>query len=135
MLSRESLEAARACLDFLGRFVAGSSLSALAGALDQALRPDITVRTEIAPYLWDFNADREELYFALLNLCRNSADAMTDGGTINVAARKVQPSSPGARLGFVEIVVADEGEGMPVQVISQPSRHTLRRRPLAAASD
>ena len=47
--------------DFMGGFVAGSSFAALAGTLDQALRPDITVRTEIAPDLWDFNADSEEL--------------------------------------------------------------------------
>jgi hypothetical protein len=32
---------------------------------------------------------------ALLNLCRNSAYAVPDGGTITVAARKVD-SSPGA---------------------------------------
>jgi signal transduction histidine kinase len=68
----------------VGRFVAGSRLAALAGTLDRALRPDVTVRTEIAPDLWDFNADPEELYFALFNLCRNSADAMPDGGTITV---------------------------------------------------
>jgi signal transduction histidine kinase len=118
LLSWEFLEAAWACPDFMGWFVAGSSLAALAGMLDQALRPAITVRTEIAPDLWHFNADPEELYFALLNLCRNSADAMPDGGTITVAARNVDPSA-GASWGFVEVVVADEGEGMPVQVLSQ----------------
>jgi signal transduction histidine kinase len=116
--SRQLLEAARPCPDFMGRFVVGSRLAALAGTLDQALRPDITVRTEIAPDLWDFNADPEELYFALLNLCRNSADAMPDGGTITVAARNVEPSARAAR-GFVEIVVADDGEGMPEEVLSQ----------------
>jgi signal transduction histidine kinase len=99
-------------------FVAGSRLAAIAGTLDRALRPDITVRTEIAPDLWDFNADPEELYFALLNLCRNAADAMPNGGTITVAARNVEPSS-GAARGFVEIVVADDGEGMPEEVLSQ----------------
>jgi hypothetical protein len=57
LLSRQLLEAARRCPDFMSRFGAGSRLAALAGALDQALRPDITVRTEIAPDLWDFNAD------------------------------------------------------------------------------
>jgi hypothetical protein len=41
-----------------------------------------------------------------------------DGGTITVAARNVDPPT-GASWGFVEIVVADEGEGMPVQVLSQ----------------
>ena len=72
LLSRQLLDAARPCSESIGGFVAGSRLAALAGTLDQALRPDIPVRTDIAPDLWDFDADPEELYFALLNLCRNS---------------------------------------------------------------
>jgi signal transduction histidine kinase len=118
LLSRQLLDAARPCPESIGGFVAGSRLAALAGTLDQALRPDITVRTDIAPNLWDFDADPEELYFALLNLCRNSADAMPGGGAITVAARNVEPSA-GAARGFVEIVVADDGEGMPEEVLSQ----------------
>ena len=37
---------------------------------------------------------------------------------IIVAARNVEPSA-GAARGFVEIVVADDGEGMPEEVLSQ----------------
>jgi signal transduction histidine kinase len=118
LLSRQLLDAARPRPESIGGFVAGTRLAALAGTLDQALRPDITVRTEIAPDLWAFNADAEELYFALLNLCRNAADAMPEGGAIIVAARNVE-SSAGAAQGFVEIVVADDGEGMPEEVLSQ----------------
>jgi signal transduction histidine kinase len=118
LLSRQFLDAAQPCPESITGFVAGGRLAALAGALDQALRPDVTIRTEIAPDLWDFNADPEELYFALLNLCRNSVDAIPDGGAISVAARNVEPSA-GAARGFVEIVVADEGEGMPEEVLSQ----------------
>jgi signal transduction histidine kinase len=118
LLSRQFLDAARPCPKPIDGFVAGSRLTAMAGALDRALRPDITVRTEIAPDLWAFNADPEELYFALLHLCRNSADAMPGGGEITVAARNVEPSA-GAARGFVEIAVADDGEGMPAEVLSQ----------------
>jgi len=118
LLSGQLLDAARPCPESIGVFVAGSRLVALAGTLDQALCPDITVRTAIDPDLWDFDADREELYFALLNLCRNSAGAMPGGGAITVAARKVEPSA-GATRGFIEIVVADDGEGMPDEVLSQ----------------
>ena len=96
LLSRQLLDAARPRPKSIDGFVAGSRLAAMAGTLDRALRPDITVRTEIAPDLWDFNADPEELYFALLNLCRNSADAMPNGGTITVAARNVEPSAGAA---------------------------------------
>lgn len=118
LLSRQLLDFARPYPESMGGFVAGSRLAALAGSLDQALRSNITVRTEIAPDLWEFDAAPEELYFALLNLCRNSADAMPGGGAITVAARNVEPSA-GAARGFVEIVVADDGEGMPDEVLSQ----------------
>ena len=118
LVSRQLLDAGRPRPESIGGFVAGSRLAAMAGTLDQALRPDITVRTDVAPDLWDFDADPEELYFALLNLCRNAADAIPDGGAITVAARNVEPSA-GAAHGFVEIVVADDGEGMTEEVLSQ----------------
>jgi signal transduction histidine kinase len=118
LLSGQFLDAARPCPKSIGGVVAGSRLAALAGTLDQALRSDITVRTDIAPDLWDFDADPEGLYFALLNLCRNAADAIPDGGAITVAARNVEPSAGAARE-FVEIVVADDGEGMTEEVLSQ----------------
>jgi len=117
LLCRQLLDAARRPKSIDG-FVAGSRLAAIAGTLDRALRPDITVRTEIAPDLWDFNADPEELYLALLNLCRNAADAIPEDGAITVAARNVEPSAGAARE-FVEIVVADDGEGMTEEVLSQ----------------
>jgi hypothetical protein len=81
----------------VGRFIAGSRLAALAGTLDRALRPDITVRTEIAPDLWGFNTEPEELYFGLLNLCRNSAD-MPDGGRL--PSRRGTSNIPLARPGI-----------------------------------
>lgn len=118
LLSRQLLDVARPRPNSIRGFVAGGRLAVLTGTLDQALRPGITVRTDIAPGLWDFDADPEELYFALLNLCRNAADAIPDGGAITVAARNVEPSTRAAR-GFVEIVVADDGQGMTEEVLSQ----------------
>src|SRR5216110_3266887 len=43
---------------------------------------------------------------------------MPGGGALTVAARNVEPSA-GAAQGFIEIVVADDGEGMPDEVLSQ----------------
>ncbi|MET4024029.1 ATP-binding protein [Bradyrhizobium sp. S3.2.12] len=118
LLSRQLLDTARPGSKLIDGLVEGSRLAAMAGSLDRALRPDITVNTEIASDLWAFNADPEELYFALLNLCRNSADAMPDGGAITVAARNVESPADAARE-FVEIIVADDGEGMTEEVLSQ----------------
>jgi signal transduction histidine kinase len=118
LLSNQLLNTSRPCCKSIDGFVTGSRLAAIAGTLDLALRPDVTVRTEIAPDLWTFNADPEELYFALLNLCRNADDAMSSGGTITVLARNVDPSASADRR-FIEIVVADEGEGMPEEILLQ----------------
>ena len=118
LLSRQLLEKARLRANSIDEFINGDCFAATVATLDQALRLDIAVRTEIAPDLWDFYADPEELYFALLNLCRNSADAMPNGGVITVAARNIEASGAAGR-GFVEIVVADDGEGMSEEVLSQ----------------
>ncbi|WP_298885379.1 ATP-binding protein [uncultured Bradyrhizobium sp.] len=115
-LSRQLLDAARPRPKSNG--ITGSQLALIAGTLDGVLRPDVSVRTEIVPALWTFNADAEELYFALLNLCRNSADAMPTGGVITIVARNIEASTVTAGE-FVEIVVADRGEGMPENVLSQ----------------
>jgi signal transduction histidine kinase len=133
LLIRQLLDGARPQPTSIDGFVAGSRLVAIAGTLDRTLRPDITIRTEIAPELWAFNADPEELYFALLNLCRNSADAMPDGGVITVAARNVEPSS-GVTRGLVEIVVADDGEGMPEEVLSQALNPYFTTKPAGSGT-
>ncbi|MHC4042925.1 nitrogen regulation protein NR(II) [Bradyrhizobium sp. 23AC] len=105
LLSRQLLDAARPRPKSNGGSITGSRLPVIAGKLDGVLRPDVSVRTEIAPELWAFNADPEQLYFA-------SAHAMPTGGVITVAARNIE-SSAGTAGEFVEIFVADDGEGMP----------------------
>jgi len=127
-LSRQLIDRARPRPKSIDGFVTGSRLVAIVGTLDWALRPNITVRTEIARDLWDFSADPEELYFALLDFCRNADDAMPDGGTITVAARNVEPSAGAARES-VEIVVADDGEGMSEEVLSQAFTPYFTTRP------
>ncbi|OSJ33825.1 histidine kinase [Bradyrhizobium japonicum] len=116
LLTNQLLKAPLPCRKPVDGFVTGTRLAAIAGTLDLALRPDISVRTEIPPDLWTFSADPEELYFALLNLCRNADDAMLGGGTITVLARNADlfESADGE---FVEIVVADQGEGMPEEIL------------------
>ncbi len=118
LLSRQLVDVARPRRASIDGVVAGGRLRAIAGVLELSLPQEISVRTEIDPDLWAFDADAEELYFTLLNLCQNSADAMPDGGVITVAARNIDRSI-GLRGRFVEIVVADDGKGMPEEILSQ----------------
>lgn len=118
LLSRQLLETARPRDYSIDGVVDGDRFASMVATFSQAVRMDIAVRTEIVPDLWDINADPEELYFALLNLCRNSADAMPSGGAITVTARNIEALGSAAREA-VEITVADEGEGMPEEVLSQ----------------
>jgi signal transduction histidine kinase len=78
------------------------------------LQADVVVDTDIDPSLRRFRADPEQLHLALLNLCKNASDAMAHGGTISITARNLR-ARPGSR--WVEIAVADDGVGMPPDVL------------------
>ena len=75
-----------------------------------------SLHTEIAQDLSDFAADPEDLYFALLNLCRNASAALQHGGEVGISAKNSVPR-PGASTGVVEIIVADNGSGMTDEVL------------------
>ncbi len=67
-------------------------------------------RCTSAPGLWPVEVDAGEMELAILNLCVNARDAMTDGGVITIA---VENAAGGGRTGpraeFVKISVADTG--------------------------
>lgn len=117
VLSRRLLDVGRPA----GNAPAGSTvrrqLVDLAADLDQALEGTAVV-AEIDPDLWAFRADPEELYLALLNLCRNAGDAMPSGGAVLVSARNLA-AAPGTSHGSVEVSVADGGTGMREVVLSR----------------
>ena len=116
VLSRRLLDA-RPSLRAAGGVSDSSLLAAAAETLAQALGEDTVLVVEIDTDLWEFNADPEELYFALLNLCRNADAATPEGGVIAMSAINVDPFE-GAQEGVVLITVADNGTGMPEQVLS-----------------
>jgi signal transduction histidine kinase len=84
--------------------------------LDRTLSADVVVDTDIDPGLRMFKADAEDLYLALLNLCKNASDAMPYGGTISIDARNIFVPSAGW---WVEIAVTDDGVGMSSEVFSR----------------
>ena len=73
------------------------------------------------PAVW---SDQDQLEMALLNLCVNARDAMTQGGTVSVSARvvgqKFTTLPPECCLDrAVAIDVVDEGEGMSPEVMKR----------------
>ena len=69
----------------------------------------ITLSLDVAPGLPPLTADAEELELAILNLVTNSLDAMPDGGSLHVEARR-----HGER---VRILVTDTGRGIPPDLL------------------
>lgn len=64
----------------------------------------------------DLAVDVDELQHALMNLVTNARDALPEhGGTIRITARRVEACCEGD--GQVEIEVADDGRGIPPEVV------------------
>jgi PAS domain S-box len=86
----------------------------------------IAVTQNTAPDLRPIRADAVQLKQVLVNLCLNARDAMPDGGHIEILARNhlvddieaaaLREIKPGP---FVEIIVADNGTGMPPSVLER----------------
>ncbi|MGO7762876.1 sensor histidine kinase [Rhizobium ruizarguesonis] len=73
---------------------------------------------EIESGLSTVKADPDELYFALLSLCRNADTATRKGGVIVVSAENVTAQSDAYR-GMVAIAVRDNGSGMAEEVMGR----------------
>ncbi|WP_339929804.1 ATP-binding protein [uncultured Brevundimonas sp.] len=88
--------------------------------LDRSLSGAVQVRTAFAPDLWPVLADPTEFELVLLNLTVNARDAMADGGRITVGGDNRRLAGEDGLTGeFVQITVADTGEGMPESVIAR----------------
>ncbi|CAN7749382.1 sensor histidine kinase [Rhizobium sp. LjRoot258] len=95
-----------------------AQLSVAVEALRPSLSPDTLMELEIESGLWTVKADPDELYFALLNLCRNADAATRKGGVIVVSAKNVTAQSD-AYGGLVAITVRDNGYGMTEEVMGR----------------
>ena len=98
----------------------GQRLDSLRVLLDRSLREDIGVRISWPTNLWPVEIDPGEFDVALLNIAVNARDAMPKGGEIHVAARNLAAlDHDGLNGDFVEVTIADQGEGMPADVVGQ----------------
>ena len=90
--------------------LARQDLSELVGSLLDFLAPElaaarIEVRRELAPGLPGVRGDEGQLRAVLLNLLRNSREALPGGGVVTVRTRRAD--------GGVEVEVGDTGGGIP----------------------
>ncbi len=87
--------------------------------------PTIAFETVLAVGLWTTLCDANQLENAVLNLCINARDAMTDGGKLTVATTNVRLDARGAqerRMSpgeYLAVCVTDTGTGMPPDVVAR----------------
>jgi signal transduction histidine kinase len=75
---------------------------------------DIRVSCTLDTALPEIHGDANALHQVLLNLVTNAREAMTDGGEIRVETKPVAD-----RPGWIRLVVADSGPGIPTEQLSR----------------
>jgi PAS domain S-box-containing protein len=94
----------------------------MAELMQRTIGPGITIDTRFPLILPKVQADSRQLELALINLAVNARDAMPQGGTITIAARRESLSSAEGGLApgeYVRLSVTDQGEGMSAQILAQ----------------
>ncbi|OJU09308.1 MAG: hybrid sensor histidine kinase/response regulator [Caulobacterales bacterium 68-7] len=94
--------------------------------LNRTLGEQVALKVVFADQVWPAVSDVNQLESAILNLAINARDAMPDGGLLTIAARNSifdterASGHPEIASGdYVEISVADTGQGMPSDVVAK----------------
>ncbi|HYG49237.1 MAG TPA: PAS domain S-box protein [Allosphingosinicella sp.] len=94
----------------------------MADLLQRTIGPGVTIDTRFPLILPRVHADARQLELALINLAVNARDAMPNGGTITISARKesLVCAEDGLAPGdYVRLSVIDQGEGMDEHILAQ----------------
>jgi signal transduction histidine kinase len=102
--------------------------------LTQAAGPSVEVIPSLARDAWPCLADAGELSAAILNLVVNARDAMADGpGQVRIVTQNCSlTDSTGAACKWgdcVHVTVADNGSGMPPDVLRQATEPFFTTKP------
>jgi len=96
-----------------------------AAMLKRLIGEDIEIRLFLAAS-WPVEADSDQMVQVLMNLCVNSRDAMTEGGTLSIATENITvgpariAACPHAAPGeYVKLSVADTGSGISKETQEQ----------------
>jgi PAS domain S-box-containing protein len=95
------------------------TLSAVRDVLETGLGSQVRLEVAIPDGIWPVVADPAELETAIVNLVLNARDAMPEGGAVRISAenRRIDDhANPGE---YVCITVADNGVGIPDDVIAK----------------
>ncbi len=102
-------------------------VQALAPLLRQTLGSGNVLEIALAPDPWQALCDANQLENAILNLAINARDAMAEAGTLRIGVANLTvpaqaagaPGEPIAPGYYVTITVADNGAGMPPDVLAR----------------
>ena len=90
----------------------------------------IELSLDIPQDLWQVLADTTQLHQVLMNLCVNARDAMTNGGTLTIAARNFLIDENYARMNldaqvgrYIIISVGDTGMGIAPEILDKILNH------------
>jgi signal transduction histidine kinase len=102
-------------------------LHALAPGMEELLRRSLGAGAALNFHLhpdarW-VKSDANQLELAVLNLVINARDAMPDGGRIDIS------TAPGAKPGTIDLTVADNGFGMPKDVLDRAMEPFFTTKP------
>jgi two-component system cell cycle sensor histidine kinase/response regulator CckA len=117
-LVRQILTFARKSEFKLEQVDVNSIIGELAKMLGETFPKTISLSLQLEKALPALPIDRTQLHQALLNLCVNARDAMSERGSLTIATRLVLGDVMGSRFAaaygrkFVEISVSDTGSGM-----------------------
>lgn len=117
-LTRRLLSFARSATVAPLRVAPNDLVQKLALLLRRLLTSAVELELALAPALPDILIDPGVLDQVLLNIAANARDAMPRGGRFTVTTALRDPA-PGDATGWVELRLADTGEGMPPEVASR----------------
>ena len=116
-------------------FDVGYLIEQMAPLLDRLLGQDIKLELELSDGLLQVEADPAPLEEALLNLIMNARDAIVGDGCIRICCSNSvanQSGTPNAH--YVEVLVADNGSGMPDCVLERATEPFFTTKPVGKGS-
>jgi signal transduction histidine kinase/CheY-like chemotaxis protein len=114
---------------------AGALVGGLREVLSATLGARIRVQVEVEPNLPPVLADQSQLETVLVNLATNARDAMPDGGILTLSAHVYNVTDQGGPAclnagSYVQLAVADTGEGMSADTLARASEPFFTTKPL-----